>query len=306
MAKVQKFIGCSVKQLPEEDQVEAALAAASINPVNQPVMSAAMNFLPDDLVEGVMAQIDTPQFLAALTTKYWGSKGVRLGVSFLDNPKQDLIDRIISHANAWRTEANANVSFSWSKSQGEVRVSFGPGGYWSYLGTDIRRVSTSQNTMNLEGFTMKTPESEFVRVVRHEFGHTMGFPHEHMRAGIIAKLDRKKVIDYFKRYQKWSETTTVSQVLTPVNEKSVMGSPESDEDSIMCYMLPGSITKDGNPVRGGLNFSATDKKYAAKIYPMEVKPSDSALSSLPLKFDLMKKVVFLPKGWAAQYGEPEE
>jgi hypothetical protein len=43
--------------------------------------------------------------------------------------------------------------------------------------------------MNLEGFTMKTPDSEFHRVVRHETGHTLGFPHEHMRAELVKRID---------------------------------------------------------------------------------------------------------------------
>jgi hypothetical protein len=33
-----------------------------------------------------------------------------------------------------------------------------------------------------------TPDAEFYRVVRHETGHTLGFPHEHMRKEIIVVL----------------------------------------------------------------------------------------------------------------------
>ena len=54
-------------------------------------------------------------------------------------------------------------------------------------------------TMNLEGFTMRTPESEFLRVVRHEAGHTLGFEHEHMRTQLVQRIDRKKAIAYFRR-----------------------------------------------------------------------------------------------------------
>ena len=39
--------------------------------------------------------------------------------------------------------------------------------------------------------------------------------------------------------------TTIQQVLTPVEERSLLGSPTVDADSIMCYQLPGSITKSG-------------------------------------------------------------
>jgi hypothetical protein len=60
------------------------------------------------------------------------------------------------------------------------QISRGSEGYWSYLGTDIRLIPWNRPTMNLQGFTMNTSESEYKRVVRHETGHTLGFPHEHI------------------------------------------------------------------------------------------------------------------------------
>ncbi len=39
---------------------------------------------------------------------------------------------------------------------------------------------------------MQTPESEYHRVVRHETGHTLGFPHEHMRKELVEKIDRRR------------------------------------------------------------------------------------------------------------------
>ena len=46
-------------------------------------------------------------------------------------------------------------------------------GYWSYLGTDILSIAAGEPTMNLQEFSMDTPESEFHRVVRHETGHAL-------------------------------------------------------------------------------------------------------------------------------------
>src|SRR5438105_11352944 len=120
--------------------------------------------------------------------------------------------------------------------------------------------------MNLEGFTMKMPESEFHRVVRHETGHTLGFPHEHLRKGLVAKLDVAKTIAYFDRTQGWSEAEVRAQVLTPISEATLRGTTV-DENSIMCYQLPGIITRDGKPIIGGLDIDATDYKFAALIYP---------------------------------------
>lgn len=46
---------------------------------------------------------------------------------------------------------------------------------------------------------MKTAESEFRPVVRHEAGHTLGFDHEHMRGDIVARIDRARAIKYFRK-----------------------------------------------------------------------------------------------------------
>src|SRR6266540_5575823 len=145
------------------------------------------------------------------------------------------------------------------------------GGYWSYLGTDILSIEHNEPTMNLEGFTMATPESEFHRVVRHETGHTMGFPHEHMRRALVNKIDPEKAIKFFGETQGWSEAEVRQQVLTPLEESALWGT-QANPNSIMCYQIPGSITKDGKPILGGLDIDKEDSTFAAKIYP---KPSQA-------------------------------
>ncbi len=95
--------------------------------------------------------------------------------------------------------------------------------------------------MNLEAFTMTTLESEFHRVVRHETGHTLGFPHEHMRKALVAKIDPAKAIAYFERTQGWSEEEVRAQVLTPIEESTLRGTA-ADAKSIMCYQILGELT----------------------------------------------------------------
>ena len=120
--------------------------------------------------------------------------------------------------------------------------------------------------MNLEGFTMNTPESEFKRVIRHEGGHTLGFPHEHMRRQLVALIDPEKAYRYFQRTQGWSRTVVDQQVLTPLDDASIFATPP-DQTSIMCYQLPGEITKNGRPIIGGLDINATDRAFGLRIYP---------------------------------------
>ena len=97
--------------------------------------------------------------------------------------------------NAW--SKTGNVRFRVTNGAGQVRIARGggaDGGYWSYLGTDILSIPLNEPTMNLEAFSMDTSESEFHRVVRHETGHTLGFPHEHMRRALVQLIDAKKAI----------------------------------------------------------------------------------------------------------------
>jgi hypothetical protein len=221
------------------------------------------------LLQAVPEAVIPPEHLALLTPKYWGKSGVRLTVGFLDNPPADLRARLLSHMNAWG--AWANVQFVETAGSAQVRIARTAGGqtggYWSYLGTDILSIDPSQPTMNLDSFTMNTADSEFFRVVRHETGHTLGFPHEHLRSEIIDRIDREKAIAYFMASQGWSRDKVIAQVLTPLDNSSLIETARADANSIMCYWLPASIMKDGNAVTGGTDIDTMDAEFAASVYP---------------------------------------
>lgn len=256
--KVAEAEVCTPKILPKRLLVAAARTARTINPANAPA------FGPFAII-GASPIID-PMHIAVLTQKYWGPKALHLTVSFMEQTPPDLRAHIISHMNAWNL--TANVSFVETHQTGDVRISRGGGGYWSYIGTDIQHIPKTRQTMNLQGFTMNTPESEYKRVVRHETGHTLGFPHEHMRKQLVALIDAQKAYEYFLRTQGWDKTTVDQQVLTALDDTSIMGTPP-DQDSIMCYQLPGEITTNGQPIRGGTDINQTDFSFAGTIYPKD-------------------------------------
>lgn len=240
-------MSCTIRTLPDRTRVQAARTARQVNPVNAPA--------------GVLA----PARLAVLTSRYWGPKPRRLTVSFMERTSAELRARILAHLNAWTY--SACISFVETGRRGQVRISRGGGGYWSYLGTDILHIPPNRPTMNLEAFTMQTPESEFVRVVRHEAGHTLGFPHEHMRKELVARIDPQKAYRYFAQTQGWSIRDVDEQVLTPLDQRDLMGTP-ADQTSIMCYQLPGSITRDGRDIVGGDDINVSDYVFAGQIYPL--------------------------------------
>jgi hypothetical protein len=253
--KSAPFVACTLKELPKAERIAAAMLAIDLNPMNRPGGDPA------------------PDFIGVYATKFWGPAGADgLGVAFLDNPPADLRTRLLAHANAWGE--NARVRFvEVALGNADIRIARTPGqGHFSYLGTDCRRIPRGQPTMNLDSFTMQTRDSEFFRVVRHEFGHALGAPHEHMRRDQVARVDPQKAYAYFLRTQGWDAETVRQQVLTPIEDGALLRPTPSDETSIMCYQLPGSITKDGRPIVGGSNINPRDAAYMGDIHPKATAP----------------------------------
>jgi hypothetical protein len=259
-------ITCTPKQLTREQLDVAISRAMELNPTNA-AGSRIVARTPTGRRGG--------RVRLTLNINYrWPVTGVKSTVRFLDSPGADLKRRILLHMNAWGK--TANVQFVATTGQAQVRISRldqpeSMAGYWSYVGIQILGIH-DQNapTLNLEGFTMKTPESEFKRVVRHEAGHTLGFEHEHMRSELVKRIDRNKAIKYFDMTQGWTKQEPMEQVLTPLAAKSIMGTTEADPTSVMCYQVPGIITKDGNSIVGGKDINATDYKFAGSVYPKKV------------------------------------
>jgi len=263
--RASELITCTPRFLPASDWARSIENAFAVNPANLPE-NLELDKLPDRR-PGERAALDIG--------RYWGPGGVRLTVGFIDTRDTVLREMILAHLNAW--SRCANVSFVASETDPRVRIarwtaedSRGDEGYWSNLGTDILLIPKDRPTMNLEAFTAMTPETEFRRVVRHEAGHTLGFPHEHMRARIIRRLDRAKVIAEFQRTQGWTEDEVIAQILTPLEDSAIIATPTADETSIMCYQIDGSLTVDGEAIEGGIDINESDHKFSASCYPKKL------------------------------------
>ena len=259
-------IVCIPKSLTPEQAELARRRSAEINPRNvQHVHEVART---------PVGRRGGPRRLVLVVGNRWPESGVELSVQFLDAPSTALRKRILLHLNAWSDFAN--VRFRETHGQGQVRIARldapeDVAGYWSYVGTEIEGIALDAPTMNLQEFTMRTPDEEFFRVVRHEAGHTLGFDHEHMRTELVRKIDRKKAIRYYDKLCGWTPQETIDQVLTPLAKKSIIGTTEADPESIMCYQVPADITKDGKAIPGGLDINEKDAEFAAKMYPLPTR-----------------------------------
>lgn len=280
-------MSCTLKELPPELRADAAKRAVEINPQND---------APQSAYRALALLVDEPGRLNVLTQKKWGPK-VRLGVTFLDASDTALKNHILAHMNEWGKYGD--ILFRES-SQGEVRITRQASGYWSYLGTDILSIGGGQPTMNLQGFTIKgTPESEFVRVVRHETGHTLGFPHEQNRQEIQALLDREKTIRYYMQTQGWSRQDVINQIFDPLAPGEFEGTAVAEQTSVMCYPFPGQCTKSGQPIPGGTDITKLDGEFVGKIYPKADAPPPVSPPPPPVDPPITGNVVLpIPAGTA--------
>jgi hypothetical protein len=262
---------CVPKRLPKERLIQAAHRAIQINPANSTNLHRLAGVMPDFSVRD-------PLRIAAVVGRKWPASGVHLSVGFFGDPSREARARIISHLNAWSAYANVRFSaYSGRVQRAKVRIGFidegKDAGFWSWLGTEILEIPPDEPTMNLQGFDVERamPESEYKRVIRHEAGHTLGFPHEHMRRELVAQIDEEKAIEYFGRTQGWTAQEVREQVLTPLEDSSLLKTPNPDPFSIMCYQIPGSITIDGEPILGGDDIDDQDGAFAAQLYPKRVR-----------------------------------
>jgi len=110
----------------------------------------------------------------------------------------NLYQKIAAATTEWTSNANIKLDFGnvqsgefrqWSLNDAvysaDIRISFDQNGYYSYIGTesiDSALVKCNEESMNFQGFDKSLP-ADWQGVVRHEFGHALGFEHEHQHPG---------------------------------------------------------------------------------------------------------------------------
>jgi hypothetical protein len=157
---------------------------------------------------------------------------------------------------------NLDISFT-DISQANVRVSFdSSGGAWSLVGTDhLEEIDPNTATMNLGWFDVAT--------TIHEFGHVIGMIHEHQNPlGQRIMWNEKKVIEWAKETQGWSEETTRQNIIDKYDKNSINGS-SFDPLSIMLYFFSPDLTTNNIGTQQNFRLSGQDVLWINKIYPKD-------------------------------------
>lgn len=203
--------------------------------------------------------------LAALKGKLW-KPGRTLRVRFLDNPPKRVREQIEKYAHQWEQFANIKFKFG-TDANAEIRITCTPDkGSWSYLGTDALTISRSKPTMNYGWFNEQTAESEFSRTTLHEFGHALGFIHEHMSPAGNIPWNRPAAYRYYMSTQGWTKAQVDSQLFGKYAASQTNASVY-DPTSIMHYPVPKQLTTTGFEVGWNNELSSQDKSFTRKLYP---------------------------------------
>src|SRR4030095_2004960 len=154
------IIVCRPKSLPVDKLPAAERRAVEINPENALERRT--------VARSPIGRRGGPRRIAVVIARKWPATGVRLSVSFIDNPSAALRSRILLHMNAWGEQAN--VLFTETQGVGEVRIARldspeDMAGYWSYIGTEIRKIPEGEPTLNPDSVTMRISHAQVLRLV---------------------------------------------------------------------------------------------------------------------------------------------
>ncbi|KAI0857686.1 hypothetical protein F4860DRAFT_488673 [Xylaria cubensis] len=222
-------------------------------------------------------RIETPRppsrSLCADTSLLWGEDRP-LAVSFLGSchtssfTDEQVKGFVKDGADDWARGTSLRFSFLHAndpnQDEANIRISFQGNGSWSVLGTTS--VESGRPTMNL-GFKHDVKKAEITRTVLHEFGHALGFHHEHSSPGCPLHLNREAIMNYNgDSSHEWFNDNFKKLVMNGAIESSSF-----DEDSIMMYTIWPSWNEEEKCIRARSILSKTDRKMVRKWYPRRAR-----------------------------------
>jgi hypothetical protein len=212
------------------------------------------------------------QPLAAYNNYMW-VPGETIKVGFdITGVSINTILKVQFYAREWERIANIKFDFVLNINDAAIRVGFVPGWSYSWIGREALVNPSKYLTMNFGWLATTANEDNFRQVVLHEFGHALGFIHEHQSPGASIPWDKEKVYAYYALPpNNWSRDMVDKNIFTKYSVTTTNYS-SYDRLSIMHYDIPAELTTDGSGTPYNTNFSAMDRQYTALMYPFPPLP----------------------------------
>jgi serralysin len=211
------------------------------------------------------------QGLVAATEKMWNPGDVITVYLSTSNGSDWIRDRVKRYAKEWEKYANIKFDFITDFTAAKIKVSFKKNGQsWSWVGRDAIYNPLKLYTVNFGWFDESTTEQEFSRTITHEFGHVLGFQHEHQSPASPLQWDLPKAYKYFKDESNWSPDEVNLNVINKFSSSNTNYSAY-DRYSIMHYPFPKELLLSGQGAPENFMLSSTDIDYAGYWYPFPPK-----------------------------------
>lgn len=247
---------CVDRVVPTEHAMDAAVLAMGENNANE----------PPPLIMRPGAPVH-PLEMALATPKRWNN-GRKLRIKFLDGSTKQK-KQTQKYAEHWLAYANVGLDFNGG-ADAEIRVSFRRAGSWSALGTDSLLTNAfpkSDPTMNYGWLRDDSPETEWQRVVLHEFGHALSAIHEHQNPKAGIKWNLAEVYRTFSGPpNNWSRAQIDFNIVQKYSVDQ-LNATNFDPKSIMLYAFPGNLIAGGKATRNNTDLSEQDQQFIAEMYP---------------------------------------
>jgi len=205
--------------------------------------------------------------------------------------------RILSIGAEWFKYANLKFDAEQVRDcspgdKSEIRIGFSEPGYWSYIGTDSINPKLLQNnlaSMNFGGWDFQAiDDPRFTGVVLHEFGHALGFHHEHQSPGTDCskEYDWPKVYKWYWDTFKWPKEMVDQNVRSLLRDVSAYEWSERDAKSNMVYTSNPQFLVKGKESKCNFTenyvLSKMDKEGAQYAYPAQGSAQQERIDELRL------------------------